>query len=726
MQNYRLYLDQPAAEWEMATPVGCASLGAMLFGGAATETIQLNEEYIWAGTEKNTDDPEFRPILDEIRRLLLEGRAVEADAYANRALNGKFHRVSSYETAGDLLLDFPDGDACENYRRELDLIRGVARVELKKAGVCHQRTLFASHPRRLIAFRLTADRPGSVSFTARYQREHLTGNRFADSLWTITGTTADGRHPFTVRMLFRTEGGSLTYADGAVTLTGANSAQLLITIDTENRTSTPLDNLPDWDALLAEHSADHSALMERADITFAADPALEELPLPQRMARLRAGEEDPGLIALYFQFGRYLLIGSSRPGSLPANLQGVWNGYMSAPWNSDYHTNINLQMNYWHAEVANLSECAQPLFDYINNYLLQPGKRVAEQNYRCRGAVLHHLSDIYRFAAPADGLWGLWPMGGAWLCYHLWEHYLYTRDEKFLREQAYPYIYECSRFFLDSMIEDDRGRLLSGPSTSPENRYFCQGKPAYLCMSPTMDVEIIGGLLDFYIRTEEILDIHPETAEEAMAALAKMPPLQIGRHGQLMEWLEDYDEPDPGHRHISHMFALYPGQAINRSTPELMKAARTTLDRRLSHGGGHTGWSAAWLISLYARLGDGEQTGEMIRKLLTCSTRDNLLDTHPPFQIDGNFGGSAGIAEMLLQSHCGVIRPLPALPPALAEGSFRGLRVRGDAEASAAWKDGRLTAFTLLSPNGGTYRIELAGEVQEITLYPGEIWQYHI
>ena len=472
---------------------------------------------------------------------------------------------------------------------------------------------------------------------------------------------------------------------------------------------------------MAEHIADFSAIMSRADIAYDYDEAIDALPANERLERIKAGGTDVGLVNLYFQFGRYLLLSSSRGKSLPANLQGVWSGYLHAPWNADYHTNINLQMNYWHAETANLAECAEPLFDYINNYLLEGGKTVAKEYYHCRGAVLHHLSDIYGFAAPADGLWGLWPMGGAWLCYSLWEHYLFAPDADFLRETAYPYISECTRFFLDYMFEDENGYLCSGPSTSPENRYFLNGEAAYLCLSPTMDIEIIRGLFEMYIKTEEILGINAEQKAETVAAYQKLPPLKIGARGQLQEWQEDYGEPEPGHRHISHAFALYPGWEINKNTPDLMNAIDTTLKLRLASGGGHTGWSCAWLINLYARLGQGKNAADMIAKLFSNSTLDNLFDNHPPFQIDGNFGASAAMAEMLLQSHTDVIELLPALPddPAYQNGAFEGLRARGGITVSADWMDGRVVCCRLTSAKNKKVTLRVNGEIYEDYLAAG-------
>ncbi len=714
MKNYRIYLDAPASEWELATPVGCGNLGAMIYGDVQIERLQLNEECIWAGGPINTDCLDFRGIIDKTRSLLLDGKAYDADLYAENALKDKFHRVNSYETAGELFISMHKDGNHTDFRRELDLNSGVASIEYKKDGVFYRRELFASNPSQVIALRFSADKSASVNFTASFKRENIVSRRVADyNTLEIVGITSCGGHHFTVLVKFIPSAGSLTLSADEAIVSCADSCAVYITASTVKKPEFP--DVLIWDDLKKEHINDFSDLMNRSDITLGENSeTLENLPINERLKRVREGGIDTGLVELYFQFGKYLLISSSRPGSLPANLQGVWNGYMNAPWNSDYHTNINLQMNYWHAETTNISDCVLPLFDYINHFLLESGKRTASVNYRCRGTVLHHLSDIYGFTAPADGLWGLWPLGGAWLCYHFWEHYLYTLDLFFLKEIAYRYISECVRFFLDAMYETENGILLSGPSTSPENRYYKDGKAAFLCMSPTMDVEIISGLFRIYIATETLLGINADLAKEAETALTKMPSLKIGKYGQLMEWLEDYDEPEPGHRHISHMFALYPDSAINPSTPEFFEAARKTLERRLKNGGGHTGWSCAWLVALYARLLDGENAMKNLRKLFINSTRDNLFDTHPPFQIDGNFGGCAAIAEMLLQSHNGVIKFLPALPSCFADGSFERLCVRGGAEIWAKWENSRITEFSILSKTGGTYTVNVNDETFDI------------
>lgn len=722
MNNYNLYLANEATEWENTSPLGCGKLGVSVYGRVNEERLQFNEEKIWAGGPIRVNTDGFREKLDVARQMLTRGMC--ADDYATEALDPYFSRIASYETAGELVLTAANAVAFTSYRRDLDLNNGILTVSYDADGAHFVRTGFASYPAQTIVYRYTSDVPASISFTAKYERENGVSVAQNGEL-VFRGKTATGEHNFTVRVRFVPEGEGAYLsenADGTVTVANADAVTVYTVIATESEPAFPA--VLDYDALYEAHTADFSAMMNRADIAYDYDDAIDALPVGERLARIRAGECDVGLVNLYFQFGRYLLLSSSRGNSLPANLQGVWSDYMEAPWNADYHTNINLQMNYWHAETANLAECAEPLFAYINNYLLEGGRNAAGDFYHCRGAVLHHLSDIYGFAGPADGLWGLWPMGGAWLCYAMWEHHLFSPDTEFLRTTAYPYIEACTRFFLDYMFEDENGYLCSGPSTSPENRYFIEEngeqRAAYLCNSPTMDIAIIRGLFEMYIKTEELLSLNPAQKAEAEAAYKKLPPYKIGARGQLQEWQEDYAEPEPGHRHISHSFALYPGWEINRNTPDLMAAIDTTLKLRLASGGGHTGWSCAWLICNFARLGHGNDASDMITKLFTDSTKDNLYDSHPPFQIDGNFGAAAGMAEMVLQSHAGTLDLLPALPtdPAYGNGAFEGLRARGDITVSADWIDGRVVCCKLITPRRQTVRVTANGVTEEVTLYP--------
>ncbi|CAL1518830.1 hypothetical protein MMC2321_02575 [Chitinophaga sp. MM2321] len=741
--NNTLWYRQPAENWNEALPIGNGRLGAMIFGHPGEANIQLNEETVWSGGPNNNIKPDMRNIIPVIRKLLFEKKYQEAQELANKMMQEKPNNGMAYQPVGDLLVNFPGHENFHDYARTLDISKAVASVRYKVGDVGFKREIFSSFPDQVIVMRLTADKPGMITCQLRMSspQKHQV-NTITNNELRLSGISGDlegqsGKVKFSAQVRVKTSGGKSTVTDSSIVIKGADTATIYVSIATNfksykdltgNETKQAAKYLngawnKKYDHLLNDHIAAYQQYYDRVHLDLGVTDSVKN-PIDTRISDFKKGD-DPQLAALYFQFGRYLLICSSQPGGQPPTLQGIWNDKVRPPWDSKYTININTEMNYWPVEVANLSELIEPLTHMVQD-LSVTGRESAQKMYGARGWMLHHNTDLWRITGPVDGAFsGMWPSGGAWLCQPLWQHYLFTGNEKYL-QKIYPFIKEAATYFVDELQEDPEHHwLVVTPSNSPEHAYQ---KGVSVAAGATMDNQLIFDLFSEVIKASRILGRDKLFADTLQQMRDRLPPMQIGQYGQLQEWIKDWDDSTDHHRHVSHLYGLYPSDQISPfRTPALFEAAKNSL---LYRGDESTGWSMAWKINLWARLLDGNHVLKLIGDQLKPTidengkrrggTYPNMFDAHPPFQIDGNFGYTAGVAEMLLQSHDGFIFMLPALPDRWVNGSVKGLLARGGFKVDATWRDGKISNLTIYSALGGNCRIRVYNKLKGLKTAQGK------